>query len=162
MSLLFVAGAFSALTLLVGRQEGHPACKKTEWWGAGVVICLERDADLHMVQLMPLPLTVSCFSKIQIGFTFRVPAHTGNPGQRAVKRVCVLFVAIVMTMVLILILAILSYFSDSRFRLGCISQKQTFRSVQQVLQARCHLVAQPSKHQKLKSKIRKHSQQKEI
>ena len=32
--------AFSALTLLVGRQEGHPACKKTEWWGAGVVICL--------------------------------------------------------------------------------------------------------------------------
>ena len=33
--------AFSALTLLVGRQEGHPACKKTEWWGAGVVICLE-------------------------------------------------------------------------------------------------------------------------
>jgi len=52
-------------------QEGHPACKKTEWWGAGVVICLERSADLHiMVQLMPLPLTVSCFSKIQIGFTF--------------------------------------------------------------------------------------------
>jgi len=33
--------AFSALTLLVGRQEGHPACKKTEWWGAGMVICLE-------------------------------------------------------------------------------------------------------------------------
>jgi len=62
--------AFSALTLLVGRQEGHPACKKTEWWGAGMVICLERGADLHMAQLMPLPLTVSCFSKIQIGFTF--------------------------------------------------------------------------------------------
>jgi len=40
---------------------------KTEWWGAGMVICLERDADLHMAQLMPLPLTVSCFSKIQIG-----------------------------------------------------------------------------------------------
>jgi len=38
----------------------------TEWWGAGVVICLERGADLHMAQLMPLPLTVSCFSKIQI------------------------------------------------------------------------------------------------
>ena len=62
--------AFSALALLVGRQEGHPACKKTEWWGAGMVICLERGADLHTVQLMPLPLTVSCFSKIQIGFTF--------------------------------------------------------------------------------------------
>jgi len=39
-----------------------------------MVICLERGADLHMVQLMPLPLTVSCFSKIQIGFTFLVPA----------------------------------------------------------------------------------------
>ena len=62
--------AFTALTLLVGWQEGHPACKKTEWWGAGMVICLERRADLHMAQLMPLPLTVSCFSKIQIGITF--------------------------------------------------------------------------------------------
>jgi len=56
-----------ALTLLVGRQEGHPACKKTEWWGAGVVICLERRADLHMAQLMSLPLTVSCFSNKSIG-----------------------------------------------------------------------------------------------
>ena len=81
--------AFSALTLLVGRQEGHPACKKTEWWGAGVVICLEQDTDLHMAQLMPLPLTVSCFSKIQIGFTFLVPAHSGSLGQRTVKRVCI-------------------------------------------------------------------------
>jgi len=44
---------------------------------------------LHMAQLMPLPLTVSCFSKIQIGFTFLVPAHPGSPGERAVKRVCV-------------------------------------------------------------------------
>jgi len=52
-----------------------------------MVICLERVADLHMSQLMPLPLTVSCFSKIQIGFTFLVPAHPGSPGQRAVKRV---------------------------------------------------------------------------
>jgi len=81
--------AFSALTLLVGRQEGHPACKKTNWWGAGMAICLERDADLHMAQLMPLPITVSCFSKIQTGFTFLVPAHPGSPGQKAVKRVCV-------------------------------------------------------------------------
>jgi len=54
-----------------------------------MVICLEQGADLHMAQLMPLPLTVSCFSKIQIGFTFLVPAHLGRPGQRAVKRVCV-------------------------------------------------------------------------
>ena len=45
--------------LLVGRQEGHPACKKLEWWGAGVVICMERDADLHMALLMLLPLTVA-------------------------------------------------------------------------------------------------------
>ena len=54
-----------------------------------MVICLERGAGLHMAQLMPLPLTVSCFSKIQTGFTFLVPAHLGSPGQRAVKRVCV-------------------------------------------------------------------------
>jgi len=54
-----------------------------------MVICLERGADLHMAQMMPLPLTVSCFSKIQIGFTFLVPAHPGSPGKKAVKRVCV-------------------------------------------------------------------------
>jgi len=72
---------FSALTLLVGRQERHPACKKLEWWGAGVIVCQERGADLHMAQLMPLPITVSCFSKIQIGFTFLVPADLGSPGK---------------------------------------------------------------------------------
>jgi len=55
-----------------------------------VVICLERVADLHTAQLVPLPLTVSCFSKIQVGFTFLVPADPGSPGQRAVKWVCVL------------------------------------------------------------------------
>ena len=54
-----------------------------------MVICLGRGAYLHMVQLMLLPLTVSCFSKIQIGFTFLVVAHPGSPGQGAVKRVCV-------------------------------------------------------------------------
>jgi len=54
-----------------------------------VVICLERGADLHMAQLLPLPLTVSCYSKIQIGFTFLVPAYPGSPGKRAVKRGCV-------------------------------------------------------------------------
>ena len=82
------------LTLLVGRPEGHPACKKTERWGAGLVICLERGADLHIAQLMPLPLTVSCFSKIQIGFTFLVPAYPGSPGKRAVKWVCVCVVSV--------------------------------------------------------------------
>jgi len=49
-----------------------------------MVICLERGADLHMAQLMPLPLTVSRSSKMQIGFTFLVPANLGSPGQRAV------------------------------------------------------------------------------
>ena len=76
------------MTLLVGRQEGHPACKKLSggcWHG----ICLEQGADLHMAQLMPLPLTISCSSKIQIGFTFLVPAHLGSQRIRAVKRVCV-------------------------------------------------------------------------
>ena len=67
----------------------HPECKKLEWWGAVMVICLERDADLHMAQLMPLPLIVCCFSKIQIGFTFLVSAYPGSPGQRAVERVYV-------------------------------------------------------------------------
>jgi len=61
--------AFSALTLLVGWQEGHSACKKLSC-GCCMVICLERGADLHMAKLMPLPLTVSCFSKIQIGLPF--------------------------------------------------------------------------------------------
>ena len=58
-----------------------------------MVICLERGADLHMAQLMPLPLTVSCFCKIQIGFTFLVLADPSSSGQRAVKRgrVCVLY-----------------------------------------------------------------------
>jgi len=78
-----------ALTLLVGRQEEHPDCKKTELWCAGMVICLERDADWNTAQLMPLPLTVCCFSKIQIGFTFLVLAHPGSPRQRAIKWVCV-------------------------------------------------------------------------
>jgi len=55
-----------------------------------VVICLEQVADLHLAQLMPLPLivSVSYFSKIQIGSTFLVLAHLGSPGKRAVKRMC--------------------------------------------------------------------------
>ena len=71
-----------------------------------MVICLERGADMHMAQLMPLPLTDSCFSKIQTGFIiFLVPAHSGNPGQRAVKqvyvRVCVtkIFLSVALTAV---------------------------------------------------------------
>jgi len=86
--------SFSALNLLVGRQEGHPACKKLS---GGVLAWLSVWSEMQtdMAQLMPLPLTVSCFSKIQIGFTFLVLAQPGSPGQRAVKRVCVCVVHIV-------------------------------------------------------------------
>jgi len=73
----------------LGGRKGIRSGKKTEWWGAGMVICLEQGADLLMVQLMPLPLTVSCFIKIRTGFTFLVPAHLGSPRKRAVKCVCV-------------------------------------------------------------------------
>jgi len=73
---------FDAVGWAAGRASGL-------WWGAGMVICLELGVDLHIAQLIRLPLTVSCFSKIQIGFTFLVLAHPGSPGQRAVKCVCV-------------------------------------------------------------------------
>jgi len=69
---------------LDGRKGIQPV---KNWWSAGVVISLVR--DLYMAQLMPLPLTVSCFSTIQIGFTFLVLAHPGTSGQRVMKRVCV-------------------------------------------------------------------------
>jgi len=58
--------AFSALMLLVEWQEGHPACKKTECWDVGVVLCLSQGSDLRMAQLMPLPLTISCSSKSRL------------------------------------------------------------------------------------------------
>jgi len=77
------------LTLLVRQQEGYPASKKLEWWGAGMVICLELGADLYMAQLMQLPLTVSFFSKTKTGFTILVPAHLGSSRKRAIKQVCV-------------------------------------------------------------------------
>ena len=51
-----------------------------------MVICLERGAETC---IQPLPLTISCFNKIQIDFTLLVPAHLGSPRKRAVKRVCV-------------------------------------------------------------------------
>ena len=73
--------AFSALTPLVGQQEGHPASKKLSSW----VLAWLSTVCLHIVQLMPLPLAVSCFSKIPIGFTFLVPAHPGSPGKGPLK-----------------------------------------------------------------------------
>ena len=101
---------FDAVGWTAGRASG---LQKADWWDAGVVICLERGADLHTAQLMPLPLTVTCFSalevflndmryinprftylltyfsKIQTGFAFLVPTYLGSQGKRAVKRVCV-------------------------------------------------------------------------
>jgi len=65
--------------------EGHPACKKQSGGVLAWLSVWERGADLHMVQLMPLPLTISCSSKIQIGFTYLVPAYPGYPGKEAVK-----------------------------------------------------------------------------
>jgi len=53
------------------------------------VICLERGADLHTAQLMPLPLTVSRFNKIQIGYTFPVPAYLSSPNGCVCVSVCV-------------------------------------------------------------------------
>ena len=82
--------AFSVWRCWLGDRKGiRPV--KTEWWVAGMVTCLEQGADLHMAQLMPLPLIVSRFSKIQTGFTLLVPANPGSPRQRAIKRVCVSF-----------------------------------------------------------------------
>ena len=63
-----------------------------------MVICLERGADLHMAQLMPLPCTVSCISKIQIGFTFLVLAYPGSLGKRPLNGcVCVLLTLVLPT-----------------------------------------------------------------
>jgi len=73
-----------------------------------VVFCLECGADLHMSQLMLLLLTVSCFSKIQIGFTFLVPAHLGSPRKRAVKQACVC-VCVLVHLILALDMAAVAY-----------------------------------------------------
>ena len=82
--------AFSALTLLVGRQEGHLACKKNmEWWGADMVICLERGADdLHMVQLMPLPPHHLLLLQNPEWFILLVTAYPDCPEKKAIKWLC--------------------------------------------------------------------------
>ena len=77
------------MTLLVGRQEEHPACKKTLTGGCWCGYLSGARCRLAYCPPMPLPLTVFCSSKIQIGFTFLVLAHLGSPGQRAIKRVYV-------------------------------------------------------------------------
>ena len=76
-----LSNAFSALMLLVGWQEGHPACKKTEWWDAGMVICLGWGANLHMAQPMPLPLAIPCSSKSRLVLpSWFYLSDTGSPG----------------------------------------------------------------------------------
>ena len=88
LSVLYVSNiclqCFDAVGWATGRVSTIQPVKNLSGGGTGVVIRIERDADLHMAQLMPLPLTVSCFSKIQIGFTFLIPAHSGSPGKTGV------------------------------------------------------------------------------
>ena len=68
---------------------GRKGIRPVKNWALGCWHGYLSGARCRLAQLMPLPLTVSCFSKIQIGFTFLVPADLGSPGKRAVKRVCV-------------------------------------------------------------------------
>ena len=68
---------------------GRKGIRPVKTWVVGCWRDYLSGARCRLAQLMPLPLTVSCFSKIQIGFAFLVPAHPGSPGQRAVRRVCV-------------------------------------------------------------------------
>jgi len=95
---------------VIGCLECYP--------GTGVVVYLERGADLHMAQLMLLPLTVSCFSKIQIGFAFLVPADPGSPGQRAVKRVCVCVCVLVVLLFPFVLLPDISFRLNEDFQCG--------------------------------------------
>jgi len=80
---LYSISAFNALTLLVGWQEGHPACKKLSG-GMLAWLSVWGRCRFAYAQLMPLPLTVSGSSKSRLfylpGFTFLVSAHQGSPG----------------------------------------------------------------------------------
>jgi len=92
LSMMISAFSFSALTLLVGRQEGHLACKN---WVVGCWRgCLGWGADLHMAQLMPLPLTNSCSSKSRLVLSFccrltRVVSDKIQEGRKMVVCMCV-------------------------------------------------------------------------
>jgi len=85
---------FDAVGWAAGRAS---SMWKTESWGAGIVICLGRGADLHMTWLMPLPLIVSCFGKLQLGFTFLLLVHPGSPRQRTIKWVLLLLLVLIRT-----------------------------------------------------------------
>ena len=99
-----------------GRKGIRP-----EWWGVGMVTCLGRGADLHMAQLMPLPLAVSFFSKIQISFIFLVPAHLGNLGQRTVKRLWLLLLILQSTVLFHLLYLSVSQHSRYRTEIASLS-----------------------------------------
>jgi len=97
IGLLFCLQCFDAVGWVAGRASG---LWKTERWDAGMVMCLGRGADLHMAQLMPLPLTISCSSKSWLvrlppGFAFLVLAHLGSPGQSPEGRKMVVIVVVV-------------------------------------------------------------------
>jgi len=81
--MLYACIAFSALMLLGGRKGIWPV--KSERWDAGVVMCLGQGSDLHMAQLMPLPLTVSCSNKSRLvlpsWFYLSGAGSPGSPGQ---------------------------------------------------------------------------------
>ena len=99
-----------------------------------MVICLEQGADLHTAQLMPLPLNVSCFCKIQIGFTFLVPAYPGSPGQRAVKWVCVCVCVIVTCGITVLVDNM--FLTESNYRVCCCKPRDHILFARNVI---CHL-----------------------
>ena len=79
---------FDAVGWAAGRASGR---QKKEWLGAGMVICLELGADLHMAKLIPLLLTDSCFSKIHIGlpFWYRLTHVVRKKGHETGVCVCV-------------------------------------------------------------------------
>ena len=104
-----------------------------------MVICLQRGADLHMAQLMPLPLTVSCFSKVQIGFTFLVPAYLGIPGKRAVKRACVFVRACVRACVCMYVCTCQPVLAGTSSQQWQISLVQSFAALMPLLMAPVHL-----------------------
>ena len=81
--------AFSALTLLVGQQEGHLTCKKLSGEVLAWLSVWREVQTCIWPSWCHCHKNVSCFSKIQLGFIFLLPAHPGSPGKRAVKRVCV-------------------------------------------------------------------------
>jgi len=66
-----------------GRKGIRPEKKLFEWWDAAWLSV--RSEVQTCTKLMLLPLTVSCFSKLQIGFNFLIPAKVGTPGQRTIK-----------------------------------------------------------------------------